>query len=136
MIVEGQVHGGVAQGIGGALHEAMVYGADGQPLTTTLLDYALPSAVEVPSIVVEHLVHPSPRIPGGMKGMAEGGVIPTAAAIANAVAAAVPRIATRLTETPLDPHRMWRLLSGVDVGEGITVVGGEARPPAAAGEHR
>ncbi len=110
MIVEGQIHGGVAQGIGGALLEEMIYDGAGQPLTTSFLDYELPSACEVPFIEVEHLVHPSPRVPGGMKGMAEGGLIPSAAAIANALADAVPGIAEMITDTPLTPERVWRWL--------------------------
>ena len=121
-IVEGQVHGAVAQGIGGALFERIVYGDDGQPTTVTLVDYGLPSACEVPSIVVERLEHPTPRVPGGMKGMAEGGVIPTAAAIANAVANAAPEIAHLITETPLDPERVrqWVLRAQTETAQTAT----------------
>jgi aerobic carbon-monoxide dehydrogenase large subunit len=107
MIVDGQIHGGVAQGLGGALLEDMVYDTDGNPLTATFMDYLLPSSGEVPDMVVEHTQVPSPFIPGGMKGMGEGGTIAPAAAIGNALADAVPEIADLVTETPLSPSRVW-----------------------------
>jgi carbon-monoxide dehydrogenase large subunit len=107
MIVDGQIHGGVAQGLGGALLEEMVYDPEGNPLTTTFMDYLLPSSGEVPDVVVEHTEVPSPFIPGGMKGMGEGGTIAPAAAIGNALADAVPEIADLVTETPLSPSRVW-----------------------------
>lgn len=107
MIVEGQIHGGVAQGLGGALLEEVVYDADGQPLTTTYMDYLLPTSREVPDMIVEHLEIPSPFIPGGMKGMGEGGAIAPAAAVGNALADAIPEIAHLVTETPLSPSRVW-----------------------------
>jgi aerobic carbon-monoxide dehydrogenase large subunit len=107
MIVDGQIHGGVAQGLGGALLEEMVYDPAGNPLTATFMDYLLPSSGEIPDIVVEHTEVPSPFIPGGMKGMGEGGTIAPAAAIGNALADAVPEIADLVTETPLSPSRIW-----------------------------
>jgi carbon-monoxide dehydrogenase large subunit len=110
MIVDGQIHGGVAQGIGNALHEAVLYDPRGQPLTTTFLDYILPGSGEVPDMRLEHLETPAPDVPGGMKGVGEGGTIGPAAAIANAVADAVPEIAAALTETPLSPTAMWTLI--------------------------
>lgn len=84
-IVEGQIHGGVAQAIGGALYEELVYDADGQPLTTTFMDYLLPTAAEIPPITVDHLSTPAPQTPGGMKGVGEAGTVPTFAAVAAAV---------------------------------------------------
>ncbi|MHB8499743.1 MAG: xanthine dehydrogenase family protein molybdopterin-binding subunit [Candidatus Acidiferrales bacterium] len=84
-IVEGQVHGGIAQGIGGALLEELVYSPDGQLLTTTLMDYLMPSATEIPAIEVSHIQTPSPFTIGGMKGMGEGGAIAPPAVIAGAV---------------------------------------------------
>jgi carbon-monoxide dehydrogenase large subunit len=87
-IVEGQIHGGVAQGLGAALLEEIVHRADGEPLTTTLLDYLVPTADVMPSIEIEHLETPAPHTPGGMKGMGEGGTNGAFAAVANAVAAA------------------------------------------------
>jgi carbon-monoxide dehydrogenase large subunit len=106
MIVDGQIHGGTAQGLGGALSEAIEYEPDGRPLTHTLLDYLVPTSGEVPDIVVEHTEHPSPFVPGGMKGMGEGGAIAPAAAIGNALAAAIPEIADLITETPMTPVRL------------------------------
>jgi carbon-monoxide dehydrogenase large subunit len=97
MLVEGQIHGAVAQGLGEALLEEIVYDDDGQLLTATLMDYAMPKADAVPSFVIGHLETPSPRMPGGFKGMGEGGTIGAPAALANAVADAVAGAAiTRL----------------------------------------
>jgi aerobic carbon-monoxide dehydrogenase large subunit len=120
MIVEGQIHGGVAQGLGGALLEEMVYDPAAQPLTNTYMDYLLPTGTDVPDMVVEHRQVPSPFIPGGMKGMGEGGTIAPAAAIGNALADAVPEIAHLVIETPMSPSRVlhWiRAVAGESVGE-------------------
>ena len=110
MVVDGQVHGGAAQGIGIALLEECVYDADCNPLTTTFMDYLLPTTAEVPAVEVEHIESPSPNVPGGMKGVGEGGTIGAVAAVGNAVADALPEIAHLLTETPLSPQRIWGLL--------------------------
>jgi carbon-monoxide dehydrogenase large subunit len=99
MLVEGQIHGAVAQGLGEALLEEIVYDADGQLLTATLMDYALPKADAVPSFTIEHLETPSPRMPGGFKGMGEGGTIGAPAVLANAVADAVR--AVPITRLPI-----------------------------------
>jgi carbon-monoxide dehydrogenase large subunit len=107
-VVEGQIHGGVAQGIGEALTEEIGYTADGQPIT----DYLLPTTREIPDIHVVMLETPSPVTPGGMKGVGEAGTIGPPAAIANAVAAALPEIADRITDVPLTPSVLWSLLSG------------------------
>jgi carbon-monoxide dehydrogenase large subunit len=90
-IVEGQIHGGVAQGIGGALLEELVYDQSGQLLTASLADYALPRAAVVPRIATVHLEHPSPRNPLGVKGVGEGGAIAPPAAVANAIEDALAR---------------------------------------------
>ncbi len=111
-IVEGQVHGGVAQGIGGALYEELVYDDSGQCLTGSLLDYLLPTACEVPAVEVGHLETPSPFVEGGYKGMGEGGAIGAPAAIANAVADALAPLGVHVTRTPLAPARLLALLSG------------------------
>ena len=100
-IVEGQIHGAVAQGIGEALLEAVVYDADGQLLTGTLMDYALPKADGVPTFEIVHLETPSPAMPGGVKGMGEGGTIGAPAAIANAVADAVRPLGLTVTRLPI-----------------------------------
>src|SRR6185369_7914753 len=85
LIVEGQVHGGVAQGVGGAMFEEMVYDEQGQLLTGSLMDYLVPTATDLPLIETVHLEYPSPRNPLGVKGLGEGGAISPPAAIANAV---------------------------------------------------
>ncbi|MEV0613328.1 xanthine dehydrogenase family protein molybdopterin-binding subunit [Nonomuraea sp. NPDC050404] len=106
-VVEGQIMGGVAQGIGEALTEEIVYTDEGQPV----IDYLLPTTREVPDIEVVMLRTPSPLTPGGMKGVGESGTIGPPAAIANAVAAAVPEIADKVTAVPLTPAALWSLLS-------------------------
>ncbi|MEV6035407.1 xanthine dehydrogenase family protein molybdopterin-binding subunit [Nonomuraea sp. NPDC052116] len=108
-VVEGQIRGGVVQGIGQALTEEIVYTPEGQPIT----DYFLPTTREVPDIEVVMLETPSPLTPGGMKGVGESGTIGPPAAIANAVAAALPEIAGRITDVPLTPYSVWSLLAGV-----------------------
>ncbi|MEO3794923.1 xanthine dehydrogenase family protein molybdopterin-binding subunit [Nonomuraea sp. B10E15] len=104
-LVEGQIRGGVAQGIGMALTEEIVYSEDGQPIT----DYLLPTTREVPDIEVVMTQTPSPLTPGGMKGVGESGTIGPPAAIANAVAAALPEIADKITGVPLTPAALWSL---------------------------
>lgn len=108
MIVEGQIRGGAAQGIGNALYEDLVYGEDGQLLTGSLMDYMVPTAVEVPTIEIAHLETPSPLTPGGVKGMGEGGAIAPPGAIANAVADALSPFGVKITELPITPERLWR----------------------------
>jgi aerobic carbon-monoxide dehydrogenase large subunit len=105
-IVEGQVHGGVAQGVGGALFEEMAYDGEGQLLTGTLMDYLVPSATDLPPIDTVHLEYPSPRNPLGMKGLGEGGAISPPAAIANAIDDALAPLGVRITETPATPPRV------------------------------
>ena len=109
-IVEGQIHGGIAQGLGAALLEQMVHGDDGQPLTTTFLDYTVPTSDSMPPIEIEHTITPSPFTPGGMKGMGEGGTNGAFVCVVNAVAAAVPDVAARITTTPVTPTTLWALL--------------------------
>jgi len=110
VIVEGQVHGGVAQGIGGALLEEMVYDDQAQLLTGTFMDYLVPTAMEVPAIETVHLEYPSPRNTLGMKGVGEGGAISPPAAIANAVEDALAPFGVRVTRTPLGPSVVLGLL--------------------------
>jgi carbon-monoxide dehydrogenase large subunit len=110
VIVEGQVHGGVAQGVGGALFEEMVYDESGQLLTGSLMDYLVPTAMEVPAIETVHLEFPSPRNPLGIKGLGEGGAISPPAAIANAVEDALEPFGVRVHATPLGPDRVLALL--------------------------
>jgi aerobic carbon-monoxide dehydrogenase large subunit len=105
-IVEGQVHGGVAQGVGGALFEEMVYDETGQLLTGSLMDYAVPKADDLPLIETVHLEYPSPRNPLGVKGLGEGGAISPPAAIANAIEDALAPFGVRITETPVTAGRI------------------------------
>ena len=109
-IVEGQVHGGVAQGVGGALFEEMVYDESGQLLTGSLMDYAVPKADDLPLIETVHLECPSPRNPLGVKGLGEGGAISPPAAIANAIEDALAPFGVRITETPVTAARIVALL--------------------------
>ena len=108
MIVEGQIHGAVAQGIGEALTEQLVYDRMGQLVTGTLMDYALPVASALPSFVLGHLETPSPHTPGGVKGMGEGGTVGAPAAIANAVADAVRPLGVSITSLPIRPEALSR----------------------------
>jgi len=112
MIVDGQVFGGTAQGVGTALYEEMPFDAQGQPLATTLADYLLPSATEVPSIRIEHLETPSPYTRFGQKGIGEGGAIAPPAAIANAVNDALAPLGVELTASPLTPRRIVEAILG------------------------
>ena len=111
MIVEGQAIGGVAQGVGAALLEELVYGDGGQLLTGSLMDYLIPTAAELPWVEVMHLEHPSPSTLGGFKGVGEGGTIGAPAAIANAVADALAPLGIEITELPVTPERLFRLLA-------------------------
>jgi carbon-monoxide dehydrogenase large subunit len=106
MIADGQVFGGTAQGVGTALYEEMPFDPQGQPLATTLADYLLPSATEIPSIRIEHLETPSPYTRFGQKGIGEGGAIAPPAAIANAVNDALAPLGVEITESPLSPRRI------------------------------
>jgi aerobic carbon-monoxide dehydrogenase large subunit len=106
MIVEGQVRGGVIQGIGTALYEEIPYNEQGQPLALTLADYLMPTAAEMPEIKVAHMQTPTTFTEYGVKGMGEGGAIAPAAAIANAVRDALGAIGAELNETPLTPRRV------------------------------
>jgi carbon-monoxide dehydrogenase large subunit len=108
MVVEGQVQGGVAHGIGNTLLEMVAYDASGQPLTATLMDYALPRAHDVPDIEVHHVVTPSPLNPLGVKGAGEGGTLPALAAIGNAVVDALRPLIVTLTDLPLSREGLWR----------------------------
>jgi carbon-monoxide dehydrogenase large subunit len=106
MIVDGQVVGGIVQGIGTALYEEIPYNEQGQPLAATLADYLVPCATEIPFIRIEHLVTPALTTEYGVKGLGEGGAIAPPAAIANAVADAFSDIGASFNETPLSPRRV------------------------------
>jgi carbon-monoxide dehydrogenase large subunit len=107
---EGQIVGGVAQGLGGALMEELVYGPDGQPQSTSFMDYLMPGSLDVPDVEISHLESKSPLNPLGVKGMGEGGAIGGHSAVANAVADAIEHLGVRVTRTPLKPATVWQLL--------------------------
>jgi carbon-monoxide dehydrogenase large subunit len=106
MIVDGQIRGGVIQGIGTALYEEIPYDDQGQPLAATFADYLMPGAAEMPAIKIAHLHTPTPYTEYGMKGMGEGGAIGPPAAIANAVRDALGALGAELNETPMTPRRV------------------------------
>ena len=108
--VEGMIQGGVAQGVGAALLEEYVYDADGQPLTSTFMDYLLPTIYDVPMTEKFALVTPSPFTPLGAKGVGEGAIHTTPAAILCAINDALAPRGIRATETPASPQRLWKLL--------------------------
>src|SRR6059036_476866 len=116
MVVDGQIHGGVAHGIGNAFLEEIIYDAAGQLATGTLMEYALPRAADVPSLDVHHVVTPSPLNPLGVKGAGEGGTLPAPAAIANAVADALRPLGVAVTEMPLTRERLWRRVRAAAAG--------------------
>ena len=109
MIVDGQVHGGVAQGIGAALFEELIYDEDGQLLSASLVDYVIPSAPEVPVMHVVHIETES-AVAGGFRGMGEGGTIGAPAAIANAIADALSPLGIDVSILPMTPERIFGLM--------------------------
>jgi len=110
-VVNGQIYGGVVQGLGGVLLEDFVYDEMGNPLTSTFVDYLLPTTTEIPMIEVGHLDTPASSNPGGFKGMGEGGAIGSHAAVANAVADALSHLGINVVKTPLGPNDIHRLLT-------------------------
>jgi carbon-monoxide dehydrogenase large subunit len=109
LLLEGQITGGAAQGLGGILLEGFVYDSEGQLLTASLMDYALPRADDVPDFRLIHLHSPSPLNPLGVKGVGEGGAIGPPAAIANAVSDALAPFGAEFNETPLRAERIVKL---------------------------
>ncbi len=112
LIVDGQIQGGVAQGIGAGLLEEYLYDDQGQPKVTTFLDYMLPGASEIPEISVGHMSSPNPLTELGAKGMGEGGSIAPAAAIANAVTDALKDMNVSVARIPITPERLWLAMEG------------------------
>ena len=110
LLVEGQVHGGLAQGVAQALFEEMVYDADGNPLTTSFADYAIPSAAELPSFEAVTMQTPTPLNALGAKGIGESGTIGSTAAVQNAVIDALAHLGVRHLDMPATPERVWRAL--------------------------
>ncbi|MDB5597310.1 MAG: Dehydrogenase [Hyphomicrobiales bacterium] len=111
MIVEGQIVGGVAHGIGNALFEQLLFDENGQPLTTSFAEYLLPMAPDVPNVEVIHTVSPSPLNPIGVKGAGEGGTIAVIAAIISAIENALKPFDARLAEMPISPEKIVRIVN-------------------------
>ncbi|PLX71869.1 MAG: carbon monoxide dehydrogenase [Azoarcus sp.] len=118
MVVDGQVFGGTAQGIGTALYEEMRYSEDGQPLASTLADYILPGATEVPAIRIEHMETPAPYTEFGQKGIGESGAIGSPAAIANAVNDALRPLGAEVRQLPVTPRAILAALAAAEAGHG------------------
>jgi carbon-monoxide dehydrogenase large subunit len=114
LIVEGQIHGGVAQGVGGALYERMVYDESGQLLNASFMDFLMPYVTEVPTVEIDHLETPSPLNPLGVKGLGEAGVIPASAAIAAAIEDAE---GFRIDAMPISPSQLFDLRRRAAAGE-------------------
>jgi carbon-monoxide dehydrogenase large subunit len=110
-IVEGQIHGGVAQGIAGAFYERLFFDDSGQLINASFMDFLMPTAVEVPEIEVAHLETPSPLNPLGVKGVGEAGTIPVAALVAEAIEDALAPFGVRVSEMPLSPLRIRELIA-------------------------
>jgi carbon-monoxide dehydrogenase large subunit len=118
MIVDGQVQGGVAQGIGGALLEHLVYDERGTLVTTSFMDYLMPTSAEVPPIHVLHQESPSPGVPGGFKGMGEGGAVNSPVAVVAAVNDALTPFGVAANHTPVTPEWVLRALGRLPAGNG------------------
>jgi aerobic carbon-monoxide dehydrogenase large subunit len=110
LLVDGQIHGGVVQGLGQALYEQAVYDENGQLITGALMDYAVPKAHMVPWIESSHTVTPSPVNPLGVKGVGEAGTIGASPAIVNSVVDALSHLGVRHIDMPLTPEKLWRLI--------------------------
>lgn len=112
MIVEGQLHGGLAQGIAQALYEEAVYDDNGQLVSGTLMDYALPTAAELPTFTLDHTVTPTKVNPLGVKGIGEAGTIASTPVIVNAVIDALKSLGVKDIQMPLRPEKVWKVIHG------------------------
>ncbi|HKH87507.1 MAG TPA: molybdopterin cofactor-binding domain-containing protein, partial [Acidimicrobiales bacterium] len=130
LIVEGQVHGGIAQGIAQALWEDAVYDEAGNLLTSTFADYLVPSAAEFPSFDLDHTVTPSPTNVLGVKGVGEAGTIGSAPAVINAIVDALSHLGITDIDMPASPERVWSLVRAARSasGSGKETTAQEARP--------
>jgi carbon-monoxide dehydrogenase large subunit len=117
MIVDGQLHGGIVQGVGQALWEGAVYGTDGQLLSGSMLDYALPRASWLPRLELDETVTPSPVNPLGVKGVGEAGAIASTAAVANAVVDALSPLGIRHLDMPFTAQSVWRAIQSAKGGQ-------------------
>ena len=117
MIVDGQLHGGIAQGVGQALWEGAIYDDKGQLLTGSMLDYAMPRASFFPNFELDETVTPSPVNPIGVKGVGEAGAIASTAAVANAVVDALSPLGIRHLDMPYTAQTVWRAIQGAKGGQ-------------------
>src|ERR1019366_3893364 len=116
LLAEGQVHGGIAQGVAQALLEQVVYDDDGNPLTSTLADYAFISAAELPSYETRFTETPTPVNVLGAKGIGESGTIGATPALHNAVCDAIAHLGVRHVDMPTTPARVWAAIAAADQG--------------------
>jgi carbon-monoxide dehydrogenase large subunit len=110
LLTEGQVHGGIAQGVAQALYERVSYDADGTPLTADLTGYRIPSAADLPAFTTARMETPSPLNPLGAKGIGESGAVGATPAVWNAAVDALSHLGVRHLELPLTPEQIWRAL--------------------------
>jgi CO/xanthine dehydrogenase Mo-binding subunit len=110
LILDGQIHGGIAQGIGNAFYEQLVFDEMGQILNASLMDYLLPTSLDVPRIITDHKVTPSPLNPLGVKGAGEAGAIPVGPLFAQAIEDALQDQDIEIREIPLSPNRLWEIV--------------------------
>jgi len=111
MLVDGQVHGGIVQALGQALYEELVYDEQGQLITGTLMDYAVPKAAFIPWLELDRTETPSPVNPLGVKGVGEAGTIGATPAIVNALVDALEPFGVRHLDMPVRPERLWKIIN-------------------------
>jgi CO/xanthine dehydrogenase Mo-binding subunit len=114
LILDGQIQGGVAQGIGDAFYEKLSFSEDGQMLSGSFMDYLIPTAMEIPRMEIGHVVTPSPLNPLGTKGAGEAGAIPVGPLFAQAIEDALEETGIEILENPVSPSKLWHLLNDAD----------------------
>jgi carbon-monoxide dehydrogenase large subunit len=119
MIVEGQIHGGIAQGIGQAMIERVAYSADGQPLAGSLMDYAIPRATDIPPLTLDTIDTSSTTNPLGAKGIGSVSTVPSPVAVANAVMNAISVTGVRHIDAPYTPERLWSSIQDHHTDNGL-----------------
>jgi carbon-monoxide dehydrogenase large subunit len=126
LLVDANLHGAITQGIGSAMFENISYDANGQLQTATLMDYTIPTAIEVPMFDIEHQETPSPFTPLGMKGAGESGLGSTLGALCSAIEDAFPELDLRITDLPLTPNRVWQAIRSAPRRDGGVATGAQA----------
>jgi carbon-monoxide dehydrogenase large subunit len=129
LIVEGQLHGGIIQGLAQALFEGVVYDPDGNLITSTLADYMVPAASDVPAMVIDQTVTPSPTNPLGVKGIGEAGTIGSTPAVINAIVDALRPLGITDVAMPASPMRVWEAIAAARSGSGRPAPTGTAEGP-------